>query len=117
MSAPGWVRWWFRGAAVYGLLVLLPTYFAPTVPEAEVVAYGFTGTAIAFQLAFWVIGGDPVRYRALMPVCVAEKLAFGMPVWTLFSLGKAPAILAVFGTIDLLLGAGFALAWYATPAR
>lgn len=115
MDAPIWVSRWFRGAAVYGLLVLLPLYFVPPLPGAEPVAYGFIGTAVAFQLAFWVIGGDPVRHRALMPVSVVEKLVFAVPVAILCALGKAPAFLLAFGAIDLLLGVGFALAWRATP--
>ena len=115
MNAPNWVGRWFRGAAIYGLAVLLPTYFAPVASGAEVVAYGFTGTAAAFQLVFWVIGGDPVRYRALMPVSVVEKLAFGVPVALLFAAGKVPAIVLLFGAIDLTLGVGFYLAWRATP--
>ena len=114
-AAPRWVRWWFRGAAVYGLLALLPQYLLPQ-PGAELVAYGFIGTAAAFQLVFWVIGGDPVRYRALMLPSVAEKLAFGVPALLLFAGGKAPPAVLLFAGIDLALGLGFFLAWRATPA-
>jgi hypothetical protein len=115
-AAPRWVRWWFRGAAVYGLLALLPQYLLPQPPGAELVAYGFIGTAAAFQLVFWVIGGDPVRYRALMLPSVAEKLAFGVPALLLFAGGKAPPAVLLFAGIDLALGLGFFLAWRATPA-
>jgi hypothetical protein len=112
--APRWVKWWFRGAAIFGLVALLPQYLLPQPAGAELVAYGFIGTASAFQLVFWAIGGDPVRYRALMLPGVAEKLAFGVPAWLLFARGDAPAAVAVFGGIDLLLGVGFLLAWQAT---
>lgn len=115
-AAPRWVRWWFRGAAVYGLLALLPQYLLPQPEGAELVAYGFIGTASAFQLVFWIIGGDPVRYRPLMLAGIAEKLAFGVPAWLLFARGDVPAPVAVFGGIDLALGAGFLLAWRAMPA-
>lgn len=115
MTAPVWVRWWYRGAATYGLLALLPQYLRAPGSGAEVVTYGFIGTAAAFQLVFLVIARDPVRYRALMPVAVVEKLAFAVPVATLFGLGKVPAAVLAFGAIDLGLGAGFALAWRATP--
>ena len=115
MTAPRWVRWWYRGAAIYGLLALLPQYLRAPVPGAEVVTYGFIGTAAAFQLALLVIAHDPVRYRALMPVAVIEKLAFAVPVAVLFGLGKVPAAVLAFGAVDLALGAGFALAWARTP--
>ncbi len=116
-SAPRWVSLWYRGAAIYGLAVLLPQYALAAPPGGEVNFYGFVGTAVAFQLAFWVIGGDPARYRSLMPVSVVEKLVFGIPVAILFATGKVPAMLLAFGVIDLILGAGFFLAWRATPRR
>ena len=64
---------------------------------------------------FWIIGGDPLRYRALMPVAVAEKLVFGLPALALFARGYplAPPV-AVFAGIDLVLGLGFYLAWRRT---
>ena len=92
--APKWVSLWYRGAAIYGLAVLLPQYL---------------------QSPFWIIGGDPLRYRALMPVTVLEKLVFGVPVAILYAQGRAPAFLLPFGVIDLILGLGFFLAWRATP--
>ena len=115
MTAPRWVSLWYRGAAIYGLLVLLPQYLIAPPAGGEVNFYGFVGTATAFQLVFWVIGGDPVRYRALMPVSVIEKLAFGVPCALLFAAGKAPALTFGAGMIDLALGVGFLLAWRATP--
>lgn len=111
---PKWVSLWFRGAAIYGLIVLLPQYLRAPQPGAEAIAYGFVGTASVFQLAFWIIGGNPARYRALMPVGVLEKLVFGVPVAILYTQGRAPAALLPFALIDLLLGLGFFIAWRAT---
>ncbi len=116
-AAPRWISWWFRGAAIFGLVALLPQYLLPQPAGAELVAYGFIGTAAAFQLVFWVIAGDPVRYRALMLPSVAEKLAFGVPALLLFANGKVPAPVLLFGAIDLLLGLGFFLAWRAVPTN
>ncbi len=114
-QAPRSVHWWFRVAAVYGLCALLPQYAVPQ--PAGLLAYGFIGTASAFQLVFWAIGGDPLKYRALMLPGVAEKLAFGVPAWVMFANGTAPLVVAVFGGIDLLLGMGFFLAWRATARQ
>lgn len=112
---PRWISLWYRVAAIYGLAVLLPQYALTPMPGGEVNFYGFVGTAIAFQLAFWVIGSDPVSYRALMPVSVIEKVLFGVPVTILFAAGKVSAMQLSFGVIDLIIGTGFFMAWRATP--
>lgn len=107
----------FRWAAIYGVIVLLPMYLAPLPPVMAETLYGFIGCALVFQGVFWIIGGDPARFRALMPLTVAEKLVFAIPALVLFAIGYPmhPA-LPVFAFIDLLLGAGFLMAWRMTPA-
>lgn len=111
-ESPRWVRRWFRGAAIYGVLALLPTYAV----NRTLAEHAFTGTALAFQIVFWIVGGAPARFRPLMLAGVAEKLAFGVPALWFAATGVAPGIVALFAAIDLLLGAGFLLAWRATPA-
>lgn len=113
----------FNVAGIYGLLVLLPMYFMearigrdtpPAITHPEHF-YGFIGTALVFQLVFLVIARAPLRYRALMLVSVLEKLAFGVPVWLLFAQGRvAPSVVAA-GSVDLLLGVFFVLAYLKTP--
>ena len=110
-TAPRWVGWWFRGAAIYGAVALLASLAAPGAIVLPQLA--FTLTALAFQLVFWMVGGDPVRYRPLMLAGIAEKLAFGVPALLL----AAGSTTAIFGAIDVALGAGFLVAWFATPAR
>lgn len=106
----------FRWAAIYGVIVLLPMYLAPLPPVMGETLLAFIGVALVFQGVFWIIGGDPAKYRALMPLAVAEKLVFAVPALALFAQGYPmhPA-LAGFATIDLLLGLGFFLAWRRTP--
>ena len=101
----------FRGAAIFGLVVLLPMYrLAPS--DEHLLAYlGFIGLALVFQGVFWIIGGDPMRYRALMPMAVLEKLAFAIPALTLFALGRLDGAVAGFAAIDAILGGLFLLAW------
>jgi hypothetical protein len=107
----------FRWAAIYGVIVLAPLYLTPLPPVLGETLLGFIGLALVFQGVFWVIGGDPVKYRALMPLAVAEKLVFGVPALALYAQGYpvAPPV-AVFAGIDALLGLGFLLAWRKTPA-
>lgn len=106
----------FRWAAIYGALVLTPMYFTPLPELRAEVLLGFVGLALVFQGVFWVVGSDPVKYRALMPLAVAEKLAFGLPALALFAQGyPVPPLVAVFAGIDLALGLGFFVAWRKTP--
>lgn len=106
----------FRWAAIYGLIVLAPLYLSPLPPAGGEVLLGFAGLALTFQGVFWMIGGDPVRYRALMPLAVLEKLAFGVPALLLYSRSyPVPPPVAGFAAIDLALGLGFFLAWRRTP--
>ena len=113
-AAPGWVRPWFRGGALYGAAALALLAWRP-LPAEPLVFWGFIGTALAFQLAFWLIGGDPVRHRPLMLAAVAEKLAFVLPAGMLAAAGRVGTGTLLAGAIDLVLGAGFLLAWRATP--
>lgn len=107
----------FRWAAIYGVIVLTPLYFTPLPPVGAEVFLGFVGLALVFQGVFWTIGGDPVKYRALMPLAVAEKAVFGVPALSLFAQGyPVPPQVAGFAGIDLLLGLGFFLAWRCTPS-
>lgn len=107
----------FRWAAVYGVIVLLPLYFTPAWVEHWETFLGFVGLALMFQAVFWIIGGDPVKYRALMLPAIGEKLVFGLPTLALFAQGYPiqPPV-AVFAAIDVLLGIGFFLARRVTPA-
>ncbi len=106
----------FRWAAIYGVIVLLPLYLTPLPPVMGEAFLGFVGLALVFQGVFWTIGGDPVKYRPLMPFAIAEKLVFGIPAVALFAQGyPVPPPVAGFAAIDLLLGAGFVLAWRMTP--
>jgi hypothetical protein len=59
----------FTISAIYGLIILLPLYFAePMMAKAggpvshPELLYGFVGAA-CFQLVYWTIGRDPLRYR------------------------------------------------------
>lgn len=106
----------FRGAAIYGVIVLAPLYLTPLPPVMGETLLGFMGLALVFQGVFWVIGSDPARYRPLMSLAVAEKLVFAVPAIALFACGyPVPAPVAAFAGIDLLLGMAFAAAWRQTP--
>jgi len=115
---PKAARWLFRGAAIYGLIVLLPLYLLERQIAAPAAAldhpeyyYGFIGAAAAWQLVYWTIGGDPVRYRAFMPLGVFAKFGFWIPTFLLWLNGRAPTSTFAVTNVDLLLGIAFFLAW------
>jgi hypothetical protein len=105
-------------AAIYGFIVLVPQYFLeaslvpPTTHPEQF--YGFIGLALVWQFVFVMISRDVYRYRALMPVTVLEKLAFGLPALILYLQGRVPAPVLVVGIIDLLLGTLFVIAYVTT---
>lgn len=119
-------RWVFRVAGAVGLLGLVPIYFSekqigidtpPPITHPEYF-YGFVGIAIAWQVAFLVIGQDPRRYRPLMPAAMIEKFTFSLGVWILFFKGRVAAQMLIAGTFDLTLGVLFVLSFLRTsPAR
>src|SRR5262245_33430346 len=112
----------FTIAGIYGILVLLPQYFMedrvgrdfpPPITHPENF-YGFIGTALAFQVVFLIIGRDPARYRLAMIPAMLEKLAFAIPVLVLYSQGRLPVVVLVFGLIDLVLCTLFFACYRAT---
>ena len=115
---PKAARQLFRGAAVYGLIILLPLYFlerqvaAPAASlDHPIYYYGFVGAAAAWQLVYWTIGGDPVAYRAFMPLAVVAKFGFWVPSLILWLNGRAPTSTFAVTNGDLILGIAFFLAW------
>ena len=108
----------FRGAAIYGLIVLLPLYFLERQVAAPAAAlahpeyyYGFIGAAAAWQLVYWTIGSDPVRYRPLMALGVIAKVGFWIPTFLLWLTGRTPTSTFALVNVDLLLGIAFFVAW------
>jgi hypothetical protein len=108
----------FRGAAIYGLIVLLPLYFlerqvaAPAaLLDHPIYYYGFVGAAAAWQTVYWTIGSDPLRYRAFMPLAVVAKFGFWVPSLILWLNGRAPTSTFAVTNGDLILGIAFFLAW------
>ena len=65
-----------------------------------------------------MIGGDPVRYRAFMPLAVIAKLGFSIPTTLLWLNGRTPTATFVLTNGDLILGIAFFIAWRTlkTPA-
>lgn len=112
-------------AGVYGILALTPMYFLearlgrdfpPPITHPEHF-YGFVGVALAWQVLFLVVARDPVRYRLVMLPSILEKLAFGVAVWVLFFQGRVAPLMIGPASVDLILAALFAMAYWRTGSR
>jgi hypothetical protein len=118
-------RWVFRIAGIYGLAVLLPQFvmeervghdYPPAITHPEYF-YGFVGVAVAWQVAFLIVAQDPARYRLLMVPAILEKVSFGVAAIVLFAQQRIPALLLVFGIIDLVWALLFLVAYRQALAR
>jgi hypothetical protein len=109
----------FIAAGIWGIVVLTPLYFlidvtgrhyAPPVTYPQFF-YGFFSVAMAWQIAFLVIGSNPGRFRPLMLPCMIEKFGHVATVFVLYSQSRIPTIDATAAVPDLLLGVLFILAF------
>ena len=107
-------------AGIYGLLGVVPNYFLetqnnqqfpPAITHPEYY-YGFLGVALAWQIAFFIISRDPVRYRPLFITTVIEKFSFGIDNIALFALGRVTTFVLVFGLVDLVWGILFIICYF-----
>ena len=117
-------KWAYRLAAIYGVIVLAPLLIAePTITaQTGPIAYpeyyyGFTGAALVFQALFALISTDPARYRRVMLISVAEKVAFPAAVWPLYLSGRTHGAVVIFSTIDAGLAVVFLIAYLKTRPR
>lgn len=110
----------FLVAGIYGLIVLVPGFFAekilaekmpPAITHPEFF-YGFFGVAVAWQVAFLIIAGDPQRFRPIIPAAILEKLTYCVACAVLFALGRVPLIATLGGAGDFLLGTLFTVSYF-----
>jgi hypothetical protein len=112
----------FGAAGIFGVVVIGPMYFLedrigqdtpPAITHPEFF-YGFVGLALAWQIAFLVIAVNPVRYRLMMVPSMLEKFTFAIAVVFLVFKNRAPASVAGFASVDLILGILFVIAYLKT---
>ena len=114
----------FRVAAIWGVLIITPLYFMfdligrqdPPPVTHPGFFYGFVGVALAWQIAFFFIASDPVRYRPLMIPSMCEKFSYAAAVVTLVLQGRTRSSDVLFAGTDFLLGVLFVIAFLKTPS-
>ena len=114
----------FVVAGIWGIVVLTPFYWLVDVtgrrydpPTAYPhFFYGFVAVALAWQIAFLVIGSNPARFRALMIPAMLEKFGYVATLAALYGLGRITSVDAQAAVPDGLLGLLFILAFVKTRA-
>jgi hypothetical protein len=114
----------FRIAGVWGFLVLTPLYFLfdlvgrqnpPAITHPEFY-YVCVGVALVWQIGFFLIASDPIRFRPFMIVAILEKLAYVVPLIILYLQHRVAANQLVWVCTDSILCAFFVAAYLKTPA-
>lgn len=104
-------RFAFIGGGIWGVAVLMPLYWLvdvtgrPYRPPMDYphFFYGFLSVAMAWQLAFIVIGSNPARFRPLMIPAIVEKLGHVAGVVVLYWNARISMIDAQAAIPDFLL--------------
>jgi vacuolar-type H+-ATPase subunit I/STV1 len=115
----------FLIAGIWGVLILTPLYFMfdligrqdPPPITHPAFYYGFVGAGLAWQIAFFIISRDPVRFRPMIIPSIVEKFAYGIALVALFMQGRLHAADLGFGCVDLLFGALFIVAYLKTTSN
>ena len=115
-------RFVFIGAGIWGIAVLTPLYWLvdisgrhyPAPTEYPAFFYGFIGVAIAWQIAFLIIGSDPARFRTMMIPAIIEKLGYVSMLLFFYSQSRISAVDVQPAIPDGLLGLLFIVAFWTT---
>ena len=111
-------------AGIWGIAVLVPFYWLMDITGRHYRApaeyphffYGFFAVALAWQLAFLVIGASPVRFRPFMIPAIIEKFGYVTTLAVLYAQGRISAIDVQAAVPDGLLGVLFVVAFIKTAA-
>jgi len=116
----------FIGGGIWGICVLTPFYWLVDVtgrhyaPPTEYphFFFGFFAVAYAWQIAFLVIGSDPVRFRPLMIPAALEKLGFVFTLAVMYGESRVSWLDAQAAIPDSLVGILYLVAFVITrPPR
>jgi hypothetical protein len=112
----------FTGAGIWGIAVVVPLYFlfdisgrlyAPPATYPHFF-YGFLSVTLAWQIAFLLIGSNPMRFRPLMIPSLIEKAGYVLTVAVLYAQGQISSTDASTALPDMLLAALFVIAFVKT---
>ena len=115
-------RFVFIGAGIWGIAVLTPLYWLVDISGRHYAVptdypqffYGFIGVAIAWQIAFLMIGSNPARFRTFMIPAMLEKFGYVSTLLFLYSQSRISALDMQPAIPDGLLGLLFVAAFLRT---
>ena len=111
-------RWVLIIAGVYGMIAIVPLYFSeaqinidfpPAITHPEYF-YGFLGVAISWQILFFILAINPLRYKLMIIPAIIEKFSYGIAVIVLFSQHRIHTMILSSGIVDLIFGILFIVA-------
>jgi hypothetical protein len=114
----------FIGAGIWGITVLTPLYWLVDITGRRYEApanhphffFGFLSVAMAWQVAFLVIGVNPIRLRPLMVPAMLEKFGHVATVVALYAQGRIGTLDAQAAVPDFVLGVLFVAAFAMTTS-
>ncbi len=112
----------FGIAGIWGCVVLTPLFFMfdvigrndPPPITHPGFYYGFATVGLTFQIIFFVIARDPLRFRPMMIPSMIEKFSYVIVVIALYLQHRMRAGDLVLAGADALLGALFVMAYINT---
>jgi len=114
----------FGISAAFGFLFLLPLYFAegyvatespPAITHPEFY-YGFIGVALAWQLVYFLIATDPVRFRPVMVLAGLAKFSLVGTFLFLFLAERLSVKSLAAAVPDLLMAVLFFACFFGTKS-
>lgn len=114
----------FRIAGIWGLLIIIPLYFLfdvvgrqspPAINHPELY-FSFVGVTLIWQIAFFVIASNPVRFRPFILVAVLEKLSYIITIIALYLQHRVAANELIWVGTDSILCLLFIAAYFKTSA-
>ncbi|HKW17332.1 MAG TPA: hypothetical protein VJO35_07490 [Terriglobales bacterium] len=107
-------------AGIWGVLVLSPLYFMfnmigrqdPPPITHPAFYYGFVGAALAWQVAFFIIAANPIRFRPIIIPSILEKFTYAIAGAVLYMQARMRGSDIVFVAVDFALGLLFLIAFF-----
>ena len=115
----------FLAAGLWGVLIVTPLYFLydtvgrqypPPITHPDFY-YGFVSVTLAWQVAFLLIGTDPIRFRPLMIAAILEKVGYLATLSTLYLQGRLQFGQLVVVSPDAIFGLLFVVALITTSSN
>jgi hypothetical protein len=112
----------FRIAGIWGLLISIPLYFlfdqigihnpaAITHPEFY---FSFVGVTLVWQIAFFVIASDPIRFHPFILIAILEKLVYILTIPILYLQHRVASNQLIWVCTDSILCLLFIASYFKT---